>query len=132
MHDVKQTLPVVQGGDHIDIVQAALFSSPHWPLFQRHILLENMRLARLTDPIEQAQQTAYDEMIRAVGENRHVDNLLIFQEPPEGQDVPVSMKEFILCGIPKENIFDLTPEAPIEPVDLPRPAYAVLTNIWTS
>ena len=110
MHDVKQTLPVVQGGDHIDIVQAALFSSPHWPLFQRHILLENMRLARLTDPIEQAQQTAYDEMIRAVGENRHVDNLLIFQEPPEGQDVPVSMKEFILCGIPKENIFDLTPE----------------------
>ena len=123
MHDVKQTLPVVQGGDHIDIVQAALFSSPHWPLFQRHILLENMRLARLTDPIEQAQQTAYDEMIRAVGENRHVDNLLIFQEPPEGQDVPVSMKEFILCGIPKENIFDLTPErTQIEPVDSPPPS----------
>ena len=121
MHDVKQTLPVVQGGDHIDIVQAALFSSPHWPRFQRHILLENMRLARLTDPIEQAQQSDYDRMIRAVGENRHVDNLLIFQEPPEGQDAPVSMREFILCGIPKENIFDLTPEAPIEPVDLPPP-----------
>ena len=91
----KLFLSSKEAGDHIDIVQAALFSSPHWPLFQRHILLENMRLARVTDPIEQAQQTAYDEMIRAVGENRHVDNLLIFQEPPEGQDVPVSMKERI-------------------------------------
>ena len=53
-------------------------------------------LAGLTDSTEQAQQSAYDLMIRAVGENRHVDNLLIFHEPPEGQDASVSMREFTL------------------------------------
>ena len=29
MFDAKQLLPVVPGGDHLDIVKASLFSSPH-------------------------------------------------------------------------------------------------------
>ena len=41
MHDVQQTLPVVPGGDHYDIIQASMFSSSHWDLFERHFLIDN-------------------------------------------------------------------------------------------
>ena len=62
MFDAKQMLPVVPGGDHLDIVKACLFSSPHWVRFQRHLLFENMRLQRIQNPDEQALQIAYDSI----------------------------------------------------------------------
>ena len=83
MHDVKQTLPIVPGGDQRDIIEASLFSSEHWGKFERQILHENMRLQRIADPIEQAQQTAYDLMLRGIGENREVQDLFNETEIPE-------------------------------------------------
>jgi hypothetical protein len=77
MFDAKQMLPVIPGGDHIDIVKACLFSSPYWPRFKRNILIINMRLLRVDDPIEQEEQTRYDKMICGIGENRAVDGILM-------------------------------------------------------
>ena len=106
MHDVQQTLPVVPGGDHYDIIQASMFSSPHWDLFERHFLIDNMRLQRIDDEAEQAQQTAYDKMIRGIGLNEAVKALLIEQNVPDGVPSP-TLKQFVLGAIPKENIFTL-------------------------
>ena len=108
MYDAKQMLPVVPGGDHIEIVKACLFSSPHWSKFQRHLLIENMRLQHIADPEEQAHQIAYDRMIRGVGENVAVPDLVIRDgdEDPDGVDESPNCKRFTLTAIPKENIFN--------------------------
>jgi len=111
MHDVQQTLPVVPGGDHYDIIQASMFSSPHWDLFERHFLIDNMRLQRVDDEAEQAQQTAYDKMIRGIGLNEAVKALLIEQNVPDGVPSP-TLKQFVLGAIPKENIFTLNTPPP--------------------
>ena len=111
MHDVQQTLPVVPGGDHYDIIQASMFSSPHWDLFERHFLIENMRLQRVDDEEEQAQQTAYDKMIRGIGLNEAVKALLIEQNVPDGVPSP-TLKQFVLGAIPKDNIAFYTEHSP--------------------
>jgi len=108
MHDVKQTLPIVPGGDQRDIIEASLFSSEHWGKFERRILHENMRLQRIADPIEQAQQTAYDLMLRGIGENKAVENLFIATEIPEGSEAMESKKQFIFGAVPTDNIFNFT------------------------
>ena len=108
MHDVKQTLPIVPGGDQRDIIEASLFSSEHWRRFQRQILHENMRLQRIADPVEQAQQTAYDQMLRGIGENREVQDLFIATDIPEGAEAMESKKEFIFGAVPTDNIFNFT------------------------
>jgi hypothetical protein len=107
MFDAKQMLPVVPGGDHMDVVTACLFSSHHWPRFQRHLLVENMRLQRVADPIDQAHQINYDAMIRGVGENRSVNTLLIQDELLEGEEESPTEKRFTLSAIPDENIFNV-------------------------
>jgi hypothetical protein len=84
MFDAKQMLPVIPGGDHLDIVKACLFSSPHWASFKRHLLTENMRLLRIPDPVEQELQTKYDMMIRAIGENKPLEGLVLEEEILEG------------------------------------------------
>ena len=108
MFDAKQMLPVIPGGDHIDIVKACLFSSPYWPRFKRNILIINMRLLRVDDPIEQEEQTRYDKMICGIGENRAVDGILMEIEPLEYDDVftvSPTEKRFVLTVVPKENMF---------------------------
>ena len=77
MFDAKQMLPVIPGGDHLDILKSCLFSSPHWASFKRHLLTENMRLLRIADLIEQELQTRYDMMIRAIGENKPLEGLVL-------------------------------------------------------
>ena len=108
MFDAKQMLPVIPGGDHIDIVKACLFSSPYWTRFRRNILIINMRLLRVDDPIEQEEQTRYDKMICGIGENRAVDGILMEIEPLDyGDDCPPSatVKQFVLTVVPEENMF---------------------------
>lgn len=105
MHDVQQTLPVVPGGDHYDIIQASMFSSPHWDLFERHFLIDNMRLQRVDDEDEQAQQTAYDKMIRGIGLNEAVKALLIEQDVPDGvaRSIPNSQAVCVGCNTQGEH-----------------------------
>jgi ATP-dependent DNA helicase PIF1 len=113
MFDAKQLLPVVPGGDHLDIVKASLFSSPHWVKFQRHLLIENMRLQHIADPLEQRLQVAYDMMIRGIGENTEVEGLVIADELLENQEESPTHKRFTLMGIPAQNLFnaDFDPQA---------------------
>ena len=99
MFDAKQLLPVVPGGDHLDIVKASLFSSPHWVRFQRHLLIENMRLQHIADPLEQRLQVAYDLMIRGIGENTEVEGLVIADELLENEEESPTHKRFTLMGI---------------------------------
>ena len=106
MFDAKQMLPVIPGGDHIDIVKACLFSSHHWPRFERHLLVENMRLQRVVDPIDQAHQIQYDKMIRGVGENKPVQDLLIQDKLLEDEEESPTYRRFTLTAIPKDNIFN--------------------------
>ena len=106
MFDAKQMLPVIPGGDHLDIVKSCLFSSPHWTSFKRHLLTENMRLLRIADPIEQELQTRYDMMIRAIGENKPLEGLVLEDEILEGLEPSPTHKSFILTGIPPENVFN--------------------------
>ena len=106
MFDAKQMLPVIPGGDHLDIVKACLFSSPHWASFKRHLLTENMRLLRIPDAVEQELQTKYDMMIRAIGENKPLEGLVLEEEILEGWQPSPTNKSFILTGIPQENIIN--------------------------
>ena len=106
MFDAKQMLPVIPGGDHLEVVKSCIFSSPHWVAFRRHLLTENMRLLRIDDPTEQALQVQYDNMIRAVGENQPLHDLVIEDEILEGQETSATHKRFIMSGIPSENIFN--------------------------
>ena len=112
MFDAKQMLPVVPGGDHLDIVKACLFSSPHWVRFQRHLLFENMRLQRIQDPVQQVLQIAYDRMIRGIGENTAVPGLLFEDEVLEEDQPSPTHKRFTLTGIPDPNIFKFSPTDP--------------------
>ena len=66
MHDVKQLLPVVPGGDQMDVLRACLFSSSVWPRFQRYILFKNMRLEQVDDPIMKQRMEDYDNMVQSV------------------------------------------------------------------
>ena len=111
MFDAKQMLPVIPGGDHIDIVKACLVSSHHWPRFERHLLVENMRLQRVVDPIDQAHQIQYDKMIRGVGENKPVQDLLIQDELLENEEESPTHRRFTLTAIPKGNIFNVDESA---------------------
>ena len=106
MFDAKQMLPVIPGGDHLDIVKACLFSSPHWTSFRRHLLTENMRLLRIADPVEQELQMKYDMMIRAIGENKPLQRLVLEEETLEGWQPSATTKSFILTGIPQDNIIN--------------------------
>jgi hypothetical protein len=106
MFDAKQMLPVIPGGDHIDIVKSCLFSSPHWVSFKRHLLTENMRLLRIADPVEQELQTRYDKMIRAIGENKPLEGLVIQDEVLDGVECSPTHKRFTLTGIPPTNVFN--------------------------
>ena len=107
MHDVKQLLPVVPGGDQMDVLRACLFSSSVWPRFQRYILFKNMRLEQVDDPIMKKRMEDYDNMVQSVGENIPFDKVLIENEIPEisGATPSETQKEFILACIQKENIF---------------------------
>ena len=45
-----------------------------------------MRLLRIPDPFEQELQTKYDMMIRAIGENKPLEGLVLEEEILEGSN----------------------------------------------
>ena len=107
MFDAKQLLPVVPGGDKIDIVKACLFSSPVWSRFKRHILFKNMRLESVDDPVMKQQMKDYDDMVQSIGENVSCGDILIEQEQHEQDCVSIVdfRKDFVLPCIESTNIF---------------------------
>ena len=107
MFDAKQLLPVVPGGDKIDIVKACLFSSPVWSRFKRHILFKNMRLESVDDPVMKQQMKDYDDMVQSIGENVSCGDILIEQEQHEQDCVSIVdfRKDFVLPCIESNNIF---------------------------
>lgn len=67
--DFQQILPVVVNGDKDAVLQASIFSSSLWALFDRRYLTRKMRLesCESMNEADQRKQTAYGKILDMIG-----------------------------------------------------------------
>ena len=69
--DVRQILPVIEGGTKAQIISSAIFNSPLWSTVKVLELTQNMRLtSSQTDPIVSEQLAEFSKWILDIGEGK--------------------------------------------------------------